>query len=161
MARRGANPRLVDNTLSSPQYDGIAVGKRGRDILRLYKWVAGYRALEASLTSLWKSILKLGSTWNIDPWCLDSEVENITKDNEARRKQSWLKWVAEGNKKTGKLFRWIKNSDTISPAQHLNHGEFDPEMDLDARVMKLSQFWAQFWCQYNELELLPLKATSL
>ena len=48
VAGRGSNPRLVDNTLSSPQSDGIAVGKRDRDILRLYKWVARYRTLEAS-----------------------------------------------------------------------------------------------------------------
>ena len=70
------------------------------------------------IKSLWKSITKLGDYMNVDPWYLDSAVASITKDNETRRKQCWLKWVAEGSKKTGKLFRWIKIVDIISPANN-------------------------------------------
>ena len=43
VAGRGTNPRLVDNTLSAPQYAGIALGKRDKDILKLHNWVARYR----------------------------------------------------------------------------------------------------------------------
>ena len=126
VAGRGSNPRLVDNTLSSPQSDGIAVGKeRDRDILRLYTWVARYRTLEASLNltleakeevvSLWTSILKLGNTLNTDPWYLDSEFENITKDNEARRKRSWLKWVAKGSKEMASSSDLLVDNTLSSP----------------------------------------------
>ena len=132
---RGSKLTFVRNTPTAPQTDDVSLGGADRRIVDIDRRLDRLRALESSLHISPQFTIEVDQLPTYteqaqldghDLWSIKEQAHEAIDRVKARRKAHWLEWVQMGKKKTGKLFRWMKNQETLSSLQKLNHGQVNP-----------------------------------